>query len=228
MPYPMHAIRRTLLFALLALTGCFNLGRNEPRQQHYVLGGSHLPEDAVPAVDLAGVTIGVRQLDLAAYLEAPFIVVRQGAQQITFSELHRWGEDLAGGINRAVAGYLAARAPFEGVDVVPWPPRAPHDYLIQIHMARFEGLAPEGAPALEGEAHLLATWEIIRPEDGAVLARGTTDYRTPGWRVGDYDALVTRLDTGLGVLADDLVTTLGTLFTPPRASTRPAGDNRPE
>lgn len=238
MPYTMKTIRLTLLLIFAALTGCFSLGREEPPQRHYVLGGSRLQEAGAPAGRLAGLAIGLRQLRLAEYLESPLLVVRQGPHQIRFSEFHRWGEDLGGGVNRAVAGYLADRAPFEGIDVVPWSPRAEHDYLIQLHLLRFEGLAPEepaateGALALEGEAHLLATWEIILPEDGSVLARGTTDYRMPGWQVGDYGGLVTLLDTGLDVLAGDLVAGLvaglETLVTPPRASTRPAGANRPE
>jgi hypothetical protein len=41
---------------------------------------------------------------------------------------------------------------------------------------------------------VLATWEIIRPLDGAVLARGVTDYRQRGWRVGDYAGLVCYVD----------------------------------
>ena len=44
--------------------------------------------------------------------------------------------------------------------------------------------------------------------DGAVLARGTTNYRRDGWRVEDYAGLVTLLDTGLYVLANALMTSL--------------------
>jgi uncharacterized lipoprotein YmbA len=214
MPYRKKAIHLIGLFALTALTGCFSLSREEPRQQHYVLGGSALQETGPPAERLAGLTIGLRPLRLAAYLETLLIVVRQGPHQIRFSEFHRWGEDLGGGINRAVAGYLTARAPFQGVDVVPWPPQTQHDYLIQLHLLRFEGVAPEEPAASEGEVHLLATWEIIRQPDGAVLARGTTDYRERGWTVGDYAGLVTLLDAGVRVLSDDLITSLGKIVAP--------------
>jgi len=214
MPNAMKGIRLILLFILFVLTGCFSLGREEPPQQHYVLGGSRMPETEASAERLAGLAIGLRQLQLAEYLESPLVVVRQGLHQIHFSEFHRWGEDLGGGVNRAVAGYLAARVSFEGIDVVPWPPRTRHDYLIQIHLLRFEGLAPQQLAAAGGEAYLLATWAIIGPQDGSMLARGTTDYRARGWTVGDYDGLVTLLDAGLHELSDDLIAALESLVAP--------------
>lgn len=213
MTYDMKGIRLIFLCTLFALTGCFSLGRDEPPQQHYVLGGSQLPETEASADRLAGLAIGLRQPQLAEYLETPLIVVRQGPHQIRFSEFHRWGEELAGGVNRAVAAHLAARHPLDGIDVVPWPPQARHDYLIQLHLLRFEGLAPEVPTASEGEAYLLATWEIIDQQDGAVL-RGTTDYRADGWTVGDYDELVTLLDAGLHELSDDLIAALERLVAP--------------
>ena len=201
-------IRRILPLVLTGLTGCFSLGRNAPTPQHFVLGGAALRGEETVSADSARVTVGVRQLQLAPYLTTPFVVVRRGSHQITFSEFHRWGEDLGGGINRAVAGYLAARSPFPRLDVAPWPLGTQHDYLIQLHVVRFEGVAPEDPLAREGEVHLAAIWEIIGQRDGALLARGTTDYRKDGWRVGDYAGLVALLDAGLEALANDLATGL--------------------
>jgi uncharacterized protein len=209
-----HAARLISLAGLVGLAGCFSLSRTETPQRHYVLGGDRVQERAPAPEDLAGLTIGVRRLRLAPYLEAPFLVVRQGANRISYSEYHRWGEQLGGGINRAVAGHLAARAPFRAVDVAPWPSREQYDYLVQLHVERFEGLAPEDAAALEGEVHMRVTWEILRQRDGVVLARGTTDHREVGWTVGDYGGLVRSLDAGLSVLTEDLASTLSGLGTP--------------
>lgn len=209
----MKQIRLLLLVALTVITGslvagCFSLSHEAPSEQYYVLGGSSLQEGQPPAEALAGLAIGLRPVQLTGYLATPLIVVRQGPQEIRYAEFHRWGEELGGGINRAVAGYLAARAPLRGVDVVPWPPRTPHDYLIQLHVLRFEGLAPEG------EAYLLADWKIIDPQDGAVLDQGTTDYRAQGWTVGAYDELAALLDAGVRELSDDLVASLERLAAP--------------
>lgn len=214
MTYPIHMTRLILPVLLLTLPGCFSLERETPPDRFYVLGGSRQQEAGVQPERLAGLTVGLRRLELAGYLETPLIVVRQEPHEIHFAEFHRWGADLEGGVNRAVAGYLATLAAFEGVDVAPWLPRMQHDYVIQLHLLRFEGVTPEEPTATEGEAYLLANWEIIRPEDGALLARGTTDYRAGGWTIGDYGGLVTLLDGGLRELADDLIAGLEPLVAP--------------
>jgi uncharacterized lipoprotein YmbA len=201
--------RAILVCGLLSQTGCFKLGRDTPVLQQYVLGGGGAQADAVAPQRVGGTTIGVRRLDLAKYLASPAIVVRRDAHRIVTSEYHRWGEDPMQGITRALARHLAANSSVGAVDVAPWTPRAPHDYLVQLHVSRFEGVAD--SLAAKGEAQLLATWEIIRPLDGAVLARGSTDYRQRGWEVGDYGALVKLLDAGLRDVSNDVITCMARL-----------------
>lgn len=214
MRHKMNVMRLIGLCGVLVLAGC-SLSRGAPPEQHYVLGGGPWQESAAAPRGPGDLAIGVRRLQLAAYLESPSVVVRRGdrAQELGLSEFHRWSEPLGEGINRAVAGYLTAAAPFRVVDVAPWPARAEHDYLIELHVLRFEGVAPEEPAGTEGEAHLLATWAIVRPEDGEVLARGTTDYRKGGWRVGDYSGLVALLDAGVHALSADLMSSLESLAT---------------
>jgi uncharacterized lipoprotein YmbA len=205
-----HATRIAGLICLstTVLTGCFKLNRGEPPQQHYVLGGSVPSEMAGASLAVPGFAIGVRRLQLASYLESPLIVVRRGSNQVEFSEFHRWGEPLGAGVNRSVAALLAAQQPVQRADVAPWPARAQYDYLVQLYLERFEGVASEDATATHGEAHLRASWEIIRQQDGVVLTRGSTDHRGPNWRIGDHDSLVTLLNGGLEVLARDIMTRL--------------------
>jgi uncharacterized lipoprotein YmbA len=207
----MNATRLISLAGLVALAGCFSLGRTETPQRHYVLGTDRVQENSQAPRDLAGLTVGVRRLRLASYLETPFLVVRHGANRVTYAEFHRWGEPLGGGINRAVAGHLASRPAIRAVDVAPWPAREQYDYLVQLNVERFEGLAPEDEAAAEGEVHMRVTWEILRQHDGVVLARGATDHRETGWRVGDFAGLARSLDAGLHVLTADLATTLSGL-----------------
>jgi uncharacterized lipoprotein YmbA len=195
----------TVLFpVVLVMSACFSLGRETRPLEQYVLGGT--PAAAAPATspDAAGLTVGLRRLDLTPYLASSAIVVRRGAHQMLVSEYHRWGEDPVAGINRAFAGYLAAAVPVRAVDVAPWPVRSQHDVIVQLHVSRFEGVTPDDSLAGHGEAHLLASWELHRPQDGVLLARGGTDYRAGGWRVGDYAALVRLLDGGLNRMAADV------------------------
>jgi uncharacterized lipoprotein YmbA len=200
------------LVGLIALPGCFSLSRVEPPQQHYVLGGGRASGEELPAsVALSRLAIGVRRLDLASYLQTPLIVVRRGEDEIGFSEYHRWGESLDGGINQAVSSYLSRKGRFRAVDVAPWSAGERYDFLIQMHVLHFEGLTPVESGESLGEVHLLANWEILLQQTGAVVARGTTDYRERDWTPGNYSALVKSLDDGLDALANDLVASLTSL-----------------
>lgn len=213
------------LISLAALAGCFSLGRTEPPQRIYVLGGDLLRPSGAPSAALAGLKIGVRRLRLAGYLDPPLIAVRHGPSQIRYSEYHRWGEPVGMGINRAVAGYLSARAAFGTVDVAPWPPRERYDYVVQLNVERFEGLVPEDSTATEGEAHVLVAWEIVRQQDGEVLARGATEHRESGWILADYTGLVRSLNAGLDILSRDLVASLESLTN--RSTALPGGNAAP-
>jgi hypothetical protein len=193
---------------LLTASGCFSLGRRTPPLEEYVLGQGPTAAAAKPPRDDRGVTIGLRRLDLAPYLSTTAIVTRRGSRIVT-SGFRRWGEDPSAGIMRAVAVSLGAAPTIQSVDVAPWPVQAPHDYLIQLHVSHLEGVTAEDLTATEGEVHVTASWEIIRPQDGTLVARGETDRRETGWKVGDYAGLVTRIDKGLTGLASDLTACLG-------------------
>jgi uncharacterized lipoprotein YmbA len=196
-----------MLPLVIALAGCFSLARESPTLEQYVLGGAP-PVAAQPAAPtaeadaaLAGLNVGIRRLNLASYLATPAIIVRRGTHQIVQSDFHRWGEELGAGISRTVAAHVAG-TPVGAVDVAPWPVRARYDYVLHLQVSAFEGTIADGAAT--GSAHMLTLWEISRQLDGVQLARGVTDYRAPGWRPGDYAALVSMLDRGLEGLARDI------------------------
>jgi uncharacterized lipoprotein YmbA len=205
--------RRVLLatLALLTLPGCVSLGRDSPALEQYVIGGARSTETLAPIPGLDGVAVGVRQLDLDPYLATPAIVVRRGEREIMTSDYHRWAEDPARGIGRAVARHLADAGSFRAVDVAPWPVRSRYDYLLQLHVSRFEGVVPAEPGAARGGAHVRAAWEIIRQHDGTVLARGESEHRETGWAVGDFADLVALLDRGLVVVTRDLAAAIGGL-----------------
>jgi hypothetical protein len=199
---------RLFIGAFILASGCFKLARPTPPLEQFVLGSA--PRSAASARDSNGVTIGLRRLDLAPYLATPAIIVRRGSQVET-SGTRRWAEEPAAGISRAIAGYLGASPRILAVDIAPWPVRAPHDYLVQVHIAHLEGVATDDSLAAQGEVHLQASWEIIRTLDGALLARGRTDRRESGWTIGDYRGLVARFELGLSGLAGDLTACIAKL-----------------
>lgn len=214
---PYRLLPFVALALLITLPGCFSLERDSPVEKHFVLGGADIPDDApdsappgdmLPVDSLAGLRIGLRRVQLAEYLDSPLIVVRQGAHRIHYSEFNRWGGSLGNNVDRAIATYLTALSPLDNVDVAPWSVQATHDVLIQIHLQHLEGVAPANPADTAGRAHVRASWQIIDPQTGAELVRGTTDHEVDGWTVGDYEHLVDLLDAGLWELSQDLVAAL--------------------
>ncbi len=227
-------VRYVCLLAMaipFVLVGCVKLARESPRLQLYALGGGtgNGIDGATPTATTGAatvgtttaarrsLTIGLRRLELASYLSVPAVMMRRGLNKLEASEFHRWGGDLDEAINRAVGAYLAASPTVRAVDVAPWPSRVRHDFVVQLHVSRFEGVADSAAT--DGRVHLMAGWDIIRPLDGAVLVRGTTDDRGSAFRVGDYAGLVTGLDAALARVARDINACLARF---PKDSTPPA------
>jgi uncharacterized protein len=199
-----HRVTRILtITTMVMLTGCFSLSRDEPAIEHYVLSTAD-QQDIRPRASSPGPSIGLRQVQLAEYLDIPFIVVRRGPNRIAYSDFHRWGEGLAGGINRAVVQRLLKGGHFGDVDGVPWAAGKKHDYLLEIRVERFEGVSPASPTEPMGEVHVLIEWQVLQETGGMTMATGTTEHREPGWRVGEYDALVAALERGLIRLAEDV------------------------
>jgi uncharacterized protein len=228
---PWTKIGRTVALAAAAavLAGCFSLSRTSPRVESFVLGG-------VPAAPVSGATnreetpgisIGLRRLDLATYLATLAIVVRHADNEIIASGFHRWAESPNAGVNRAIAGYLAAAPAVRSVDVAPWPARTAYDFLVQVHVTRFEGVATGAVPTRVGEAHLQARWEILRPPDDRLVARGSTDVRSRDWPLEDYADLVSRLDQGLARLSDEIVACIAIVAASPGHTTTADATSHP-
>lgn len=185
----------------LTMGGCVTLSRTSPPIREYVLS-------SVPPEPTSGTwTVGLRRADVAAYLTGPAIIVRQGEHEVVASDFHRWREPVDEALNRVVASNLTGLSPVRAVEVAPWATRAHHNVWVQLHVARFEGVLPQGSA--DAFADLDATWDIIRPLDGRVLVSGRTTRRSGSLKVGDYRILVAALDSALTVLARDIASCLG-------------------
>jgi uncharacterized lipoprotein YmbA len=212
--------------AALASGGCFRLARKSPPVERFVLGGVQIaPVEATSGwPDSLGLAIGMRRTDLAPYLATLAIVVRRADNEIVTSGFHRWAENPNAGVTRAVADYLAESPAIRSVDVAPWHIRAEQDYIVQLHVMRLEGVLTD---ARRGEGHVLARWEILRPHDGTLLARGATEHRAQGWTENDFLGLVSRLDEGLAAVARDLLGCFVRLRSAPPADANPLTCTQP-
>lgn len=203
----MRAIYPLALCALLVLTGCPQIFRDEDPIRHYVLGTLAEQLEADPVPGLAGVAVGIRQPRLADYLDDTGIVVRRGAHAVEVSRHHRWGGRLDREIGRAIASGMVARADFGRVDLVPFPPYAVHDFLVHLDVRRFEGAIPASQqPA--GDVRALIEWEIVQVVDLLPVASGAVDIREAGWTPGDFVGLVEGLDAALVATVDDVLAAL--------------------
>jgi len=219
----------------LLATACVNL---EPRQsniRYYLLSDAVTPAESSESArssepkgratrdsgNPSRLVVGVRKVRIAAYLNTPSITTRYGEHEVQFAEFHRWGEDLGEAIGRSVAQSLTRHPEIQRVDRVPWPDRTPHDVLVQMRVLRFEGEAPSRPvevdkkdPPMQGSARVVVAWELVDPETQEVKVSGKTDHREDGWAVGDYAALIERLDASLDVVARDLATQMPAGHTP--------------
>jgi uncharacterized lipoprotein YmbA len=203
-----RALRALSIAIPIAISGCVKLARESPKLQLYALGGG--PADTLtttttgqPSAARGAFSVGLRRIEIAPHLSASSVMMRRGANQLVVSEFHRWGGDLDQSINRAVGAYLAAAPRVRTANVAPWAALVRHDVLVQLRIARFEGVIADSA-ATAGRVHVIAGWEIIRPLDGSVLVRGSTDDRSGTFRVGDYTGLVAGLDAALSRVARDI------------------------
>ena len=212
-----------LMFVLLGLSGCVNLKPVESTARFYVLGAREHTDLSTPAAATNTadnkLSIGIRRIRLAAYLDTPYIVVRRGPNEVSFSENHRWGEDLQKAISRTIELHLGQHDATQRVDVAPWPINTRHDYLLQIHVLQFEGYID--APVVDGEeflktiqgqevrVHLVANWQIVDPGTNDVLHQDQTDVMLGGWDTNVYSNVVTGLDQTLEEMAERIAVVLG-------------------
>lgn len=203
-----------ILVVVVLAQGCVNLKPRENDMRFYVLRANASETPAASNNEAQGVSIGLRRLQLAEYLDSPRIVVRKGSNEVQFSDNHRWGEDLGSSINRVVASFLKMQPSVDHVDVVPWTPGMQHDYVVEIQVVQFEGIvasASRNDAPKKMNVHLTAHWLIVDPATNSILRRGTTDESVGDWTTDMYPNLVSGLEQALEKLSKDLVGAVGTL-----------------
>jgi uncharacterized protein len=156
--------RRTQFLAcsvalVFGLTGCQSWRPVADLTRYYVLAASaKAPSETQANRDL---TIGIAPVEIPAYLQSSRIVARRNANEIHYSDYREWGEHLDKGIQRVLAGDLAALLPGVRAVTSAW---QSNDVKAEIYVSiqRFE---------LEesGEVTLDCQWRIVSPGGTRVL-----------------------------------------------------------
>ncbi len=190
------------LAACMMLCGCINLDPQADPTRFYILSAQ--PSPTTSSGDGHGTVLGLKAIALPAYLRSTKIPTRHGANEITYSEYHRWGESPKSAISRVLAENLASHSAIGMVHTVPWPDGAIHDFELHVTLIRFEG-EQSGRVAME------ASWDIFNPDDNSVLKNGRTEIKHLKWSSRDYGALARALGEALGILSNDLAAAVADL-----------------
>lgn len=105
------------------------------------------------------VSIGLRDLDLAPYLDRSELVTRVSENEVDFAAVDRWAEPPAEGIRRVLEKNLQVLLRPRTLESYPWLSNRAPDYVIDLAVSRFER-------SPDGDAELLASWTISAAQTG--------------------------------------------------------------
>ncbi len=178
--------------AVMAATvsGCVDLKPPPDPTRYYLLNGASDPDLLVQNASISRPTVRLATVELEPYLDSRYMVLRLQEFEVQFSDIHRWGEELADNIRSALARDLLATG---AVSKVATRASVDADYVIKLHVHRFEGAPPD-------IAHLSATWTLL-DSGGNILYSTVYDERNSGWVFEDYGHLAEKLDESLDMLA---------------------------
>lgn len=142
--------------AALLLAGCVNLEPVADPTRHYVLAST--ARSVETASGDCATTLVLGPVTLPAHLENARIAVRVGANEVRYSEYHRWAEPLRESVARLLREELAAADP--DTCVLPFGPGTPStfDRQLIVEITRLD-FTPEN------RAHVTANWRLVDRHD---------------------------------------------------------------
>lgn len=112
--------------------------------------------------------VGLGPIAFPEYLQRPQMVTRIGANEITLSEIHRWGEPLATNFARVLSQNLSEILGSEPIVAYPWYSTDAPDYAVRLDVAQFDVDS-------QGRAHLLTRWRIVDVKTETMLRSELAD-----------------------------------------------------
>jgi uncharacterized lipoprotein YmbA len=184
------------LVSMALLAGCSLLPAPRPDPtRHFLLEGATPAAAPAPGAP----RVGLRRVEVPAYLRGRAMVVRAGGNETRALPEARWAEPFESGLARVLRDRLAAGV---AVHAYPFPAMVERDYDVSVVVTAAEG-GDDGV-------RFAATFEVVRPADGAVVARRAFVAPVSAWE-GDPARLAAQLSVAAAALATEV---LGAL--PPR------------
>ena len=173
-----------------ALSGCSFLQPGADPTRFYVLTDPSPPSERVVGGESKRWKVGLRPVEVPAYLQGKAMVVRSGTNEIQFADFDRWAEPLDQGISRVIKEMLSGAPNVEtvtsnshGGDTL--------DYEVAIRLLACEGLRiKKGA----GTIRFAMTWEVRSVGNNSTpTRRGVFTALPVAWNEKDYGQLAQRL-----------------------------------
>jgi uncharacterized lipoprotein YmbA len=196
-------------FCLLASLFCLLTSCNLPltsaksdQTRYFLLTSAEIRPETDAAVALKRWVVGVRAVDVAAYLRTKSFAVRSQANEIAFLDFARWGEPLDQGIARVLAENLRSFKNVARVSLQPFRVDDQRDFEIAVNVNACEGTA-------DGAVRFAATWRIPAPAgSNATTAEGSYAATGLRWDSHDCGQLAARLSEALAGLSREIAAAL--------------------
>jgi len=177
-----------------AVTSCAFLQPHADPTKFYVLTTTNASSRPADIDKLARYKIGLRSIEMPAYLKTKLMVVRTGTNEILFAEFDRWAEPLDEGISRVLKDALGSADNVESVAL------NSHgddglDYEVRIQVLTCEGVRTESGT---GSIRLRMSWEIKPAGTNEMgIKRGAFTAMPAAWDGKDYGQLALQLSKAI-------------------------------
>ena len=170
--------------------------------RYYLLTSTDIRPETDTAATLKQWVVGVRAVDVPAYLRGKPFAIRSHANEIMFLDGVRWGEPLDQGIARVVAENLRSLKNIARVSTQPFRADEQRDFEIMVNVTACEGTA-------DGDVRFAATWRIPVP-GGSTATTAEGNYAASGlrWDGRDHGQLAAKLSEALGGLSREIAASL--------------------
>lgn len=186
----------------LAIAGCDVVPPPQSdATRFYVLAAS--PLASAPATGT--LRIGLKNVELAAYLKTRDMIVRSGTNELVLQDYARWAEPLDAGIFRVIRTELST-GPVGRIYAQPFPFDADRDYDVSVTILHCEG---ETVSFARSVARFSAVIEITTTGANArVAARRVFTAPDAAWNGHDYDRLAGLLSADVQALGREIISAL--------------------
>jgi uncharacterized lipoprotein YmbA len=193
-----------LASALWLLTSC-NLPlpiAQSDQTRYYLLTPAEIRPETDTTAAVKRWVVGIRAVDVAAYLRTKSFAVRSHANEVAFLDIARWGEPLDQGVARVLAENLRAAENVARVSLQPFRADDQRDFEVVVNINACEGTAA-------GEVRFAATWRIPAL-GGSTATTAEGSYAATGLRWDGHDCgqLAARLSEALAGLSREIATAL--------------------